>query len=480
MSSIGRKRISVAWLESFVSRVKHASPEERDAMLDEVSFEDHLEQASKDLKIPLGVPVRLRQSNLQVGAEGSLIYHGPTSIYLAGQFYEPERQEPPFTSVQQSARVARHFGLQDSLITQALQDFFKWQYPHFMFIYRGAFLRDHYSNSHSGKYWSPPLLYAICALGTLMATDKSEEDVSERFFAAAESILMVSGLEQPCVTNVQAFLCMAFYEMGRGNLSKGWAFSGIAFRMGYDIGFQRDPCHWTSTDHSITTVEDIEIRRRIYWGCYLSDKLISLMLGRTTYLDENDATVGPIDTLPSMQMAGSFARLVKMKQVGANHSVIISARRGIAHGLKNVPLIFVYAIVQAASAILMLDKTAHHRGDGQDSTSTSANLELVFLMQALDECSATWFLALQAKKIVLRFIKGMNDSSELETGVQEAGVQEAGVQEAGVQEAGVSDADIGVDGFGLQSNAFGLGNAFSSDGNAFPAWDLSQLAESED
>lgn len=52
-------------------------------------------------------------------------------------------------------------------------------------------------------------------------------DASERFSAAAESILLVSGQSQPCITNVQAFLCLAYYEIGRGNLSKGWGFSGL-------------------------------------------------------------------------------------------------------------------------------------------------------------------------------------------------------------------------------------------------------------
>jgi hypothetical protein len=46
----------------------------------------------------------------------------------------------------------------------------------------------------------------------------------------------------------------------------------MAFRMGQDLGFHRDPRLWVFKDHSILTPSNIEIRRRIYWGCYLADK----------------------------------------------------------------------------------------------------------------------------------------------------------------------------------------------------------------
>lgn len=61
--------------------------------------------------------------------------------------------------------------------------------------------------------------------------------------------------------------------------------------MAQDLGFQKDPTSWISHDISLTTFEDLEIRRRIYWGCYISDKLISLILGRAVHLCYGDAEV---------------------------------------------------------------------------------------------------------------------------------------------------------------------------------------------
>lgn len=68
--------------------------------------------------------------------------------------------------------------------------------------------------------------------------------------------------------------------------------------MGQDLGFHQDPTRWISHDDSIITPEDIEIRRRIYWGSYVADKSMSLFLGRPVYLREDDATVHPSESLP--------------------------------------------------------------------------------------------------------------------------------------------------------------------------------------
>jgi hypothetical protein len=73
---------------------------------------------------------------------------------------------------------------------------------------------------------------------------------------------------------------------------------GMAFRMAQDLGFLTDPKRWLLQDTSLATIEDIEIRRRLYWGCYTSDKIISLVLGRPVQLYHADAKVQPIERLP--------------------------------------------------------------------------------------------------------------------------------------------------------------------------------------
>ncbi|KAM0425355.1 hypothetical protein ACHAPT_009411 [Fusarium lateritium] len=247
-----------------------------------------------------------RPDNLEPGPEGSLIYHGPTSIVHTRLQISDTAGNPALHSLGQPSldssfeQIAEHFGIamEDELVTNALMLFFKWQYPQFMFIYREAFLRDHFGDRQNCKYWSSALLLSVCALGLLMSTDSLRRRSSEQFFSAAETMLIVFGFTRPSIATVQAFLCLAFYEIGRGNLSKGWGFSGVAFRMAQDLGFQRDPKFWISCDTSLATTEDIEIRRRIFWGCYTSDKLVSLTLGRPVFFSHDDAEVENLERLP--------------------------------------------------------------------------------------------------------------------------------------------------------------------------------------
>lgn len=234
----------VAWLESFIGRLQAAPSHERDSLLQTVSFGDHLAAREAVSTLATGSSREMNDednhdssANLQVDLQGSLIYHGATSIYRAYSS-APTRGSTstefptPLTRYLSSHSnfeyVAEHFGinLRDELVDDALMEFFRWQYPHFMFIYREAFLRDHFGDRLNSKYWSSALLLSICALGLLMSTEKRHRESSERFFSAAESILIVSGLTKPSIVTVQAFLCLAFYEIGRGNLSKGWGFSG--------------------------------------------------------------------------------------------------------------------------------------------------------------------------------------------------------------------------------------------------------------
>jgi hypothetical protein len=228
----------VAWLEYLVHSLKVADPFERDTILAKIDLGDHLvpygkSKTNEDNIIEPTSPST--KSYFHIESEGLVAYHGPTSIYRFSFATPPQVSLKPFNDQLvpgsqnlHTQRVAEDFGidLQGDLINRALRQSFKWQYPHFMFIYREAFLRDHFSDRDGRQYWSGPLLLAMCALGLVMVPDPDEKAKSDTFFSAAETVLLVSGIGSPCIPTVQAFLCLALYEIGRGNLSSGWRFSG--------------------------------------------------------------------------------------------------------------------------------------------------------------------------------------------------------------------------------------------------------------
>ena len=46
----------------------------------------------------------------------------------------------------------------------------------------------------------------------------------------------------------------------------------MAFRLGQGLGFHRDPKNWASLSRPYLQTVDLEFRRRVYWGCFVSDK----------------------------------------------------------------------------------------------------------------------------------------------------------------------------------------------------------------
>jgi hypothetical protein len=227
----------VAWLEDFIVDLQTSSSSEREVKLRDVNF---LSTPSRDAaSVTDGSPqseASPRATNFHVTSDGSLSFHGRTSIYQV-MFEDPEKSTRTTTgpvAVESRSRnedyVLQHFAIDinDEMVTQALVLFFKWQYPNFMFIYRDAFLRSQFGERQGSKYWSLSLALSMCALGTLMLPQGEQGDFGQRCHDAAESIAMVTDLVNPSITAVQTFLCLAFYDIGAGSLSKGWAFSGTA------------------------------------------------------------------------------------------------------------------------------------------------------------------------------------------------------------------------------------------------------------
>jgi Fungal specific transcription factor domain len=129
-------------------------------------------------------------------------------------------------SAQQSLKGPQNLHIEYEILNKALSLFFLYLYPTYMFIYRESFLEDYHENAHQGKYWSYPLLYAICALGLRASPDVKMREKGDVLYHYAEASILPQALGSPNVTVVQSLLCLAFYELGAGNHSKGWVLAG--------------------------------------------------------------------------------------------------------------------------------------------------------------------------------------------------------------------------------------------------------------
>jgi hypothetical protein len=148
-----------------------------------------------------------------------------------------------------------------------------------MCLYREYFLRDF--DAGAGPYYSDLLLYAVCALGALASEEVAPRELSDIFFNRAQQLLYGSALESPNLTTLQALILLGHREIGHGKTSKGWLFSGMAFRLAHEMGLHLDPNNWNGSDDSRV---EREILRRTYWAAFVADKQLSLYFGRPPVL----------------------------------------------------------------------------------------------------------------------------------------------------------------------------------------------------
>ncbi|GAB0137962.1 hypothetical protein EsDP_00006212 [Epichloe bromicola] len=163
-----------------------------------------------------------------------------------------------------------------------------WIQPLFNFIYRPVFTRDMQS---MGPYYSHTLLNAVISHSIRWARSNSSTrrilDESYQggivFGKQARAMLFQELSTGVCtIPAIQALLLLSAQECSQGNSTQAWTYSGIAFRLidhlGICVDSQRFPGSVPLSD------EELEIRRRIYWGCYFWDKMICLYLGRSPSL----------------------------------------------------------------------------------------------------------------------------------------------------------------------------------------------------
>lgn len=207
----------------------------------------------------------------------------------------------------------------DITIIKYIKSFFQWLYPDIhMFIPRETFLIDFYHPRTNKKqsYCSIELVYSICAIGSLLSDENlktsndnsntliTNENISENYYNAAKHLLF-QNIDNPSITTLQSFLLLGLYDMYRGKNNSCWLLSGIGLRIGFDIGFHLSPNLNSNTKKSINKLS-LLFKSRIYWGCFIVDHFIGMILGRPSVLQINDSTIGESDRVPDLDWIKDF------------------------------------------------------------------------------------------------------------------------------------------------------------------------------
>lgn len=325
----------ISHLQSVWEKVKKAKGKEREELIKAITdFQDGpmreeyspksdiVSQNNDDENIKIDIKNGIGSGGGSRRSDSAVAVYGPTSVYHNDLITKPLQQK-----LRHDHSTINTLN-KDQDILHCVKTFFTWQYPdHNMFLFREAFLIDFFNPTKDSLYCSKALILSICALGARMLEIDRIYERSHSFYTEAKELLLTK-LDHPSITSLQSFLLLAFYDICNGSNSSGWMLSGNAFRMGYDIGFQLNPQVWfmKSKDGNELSTLDLAIRSRIYWGSYMADHFISLLLGRPSLLKMSEATIPETDYLPDLEWIDEFMYLDpqnkdKVKQDHSNISL---------------------------------------------------------------------------------------------------------------------------------------------------------------
>lgn len=192
------------------------------------------------------------------------------------------------------------------LVVHLLNMYFAWHYTYFTTLSKSLFYRDFQrgKTAHDIKrkteYCTPLLVNAMLALGCHFTSwpqarddPKDSATAGNHFFREAKRLILENDEhENPRLATVQALALMSVREAGCGREARGWVYSGMSFRMAYDLGLNID------TGSSNLDESETDARRITIWGCFLFDKCWSNYLGRQPQLPLSSIAAPRFDVFP--------------------------------------------------------------------------------------------------------------------------------------------------------------------------------------
>ena len=111
-------------------------------------------------------------------------------------------------------------------------------------------------------------------------------------------------IDTPTIPTVVGLLTCGACLVPYGQQSAGWALSGMAYQMVIDLGCHLEFSSLDETQQGLTpSMIEQEMKKRIYWGAYVSDKFQSLFLGRPPVMREEtgNVTCNYLDSFEEME-----------------------------------------------------------------------------------------------------------------------------------------------------------------------------------
>lgn len=122
------------------------------------------------------------------------------------------------------------------------------------------------------------LFYMVFAHGAEFCRSLSDTDavnMAADFVDKAKRIVFAHMFRQESLELVQSLLLMCQYLQSTLELNQCWSLVGLMIRTAISLGLHFNP----PASETLTTIEK-EVRKRVWWGCFMVDRTLSMKLGR--------------------------------------------------------------------------------------------------------------------------------------------------------------------------------------------------------
>jgi hypothetical protein len=192
-------------------------------------------------------------------------------------------------------------GCDPELARHLLDLHFNRQHYAYLISYRPAIIE---SLANGGGPWVNKLLLNSIYYSSTLYSDRpylrSDPDdlnsIGARFYQRFRQLLS-DEIDKPSIPTAAALLLTSATLVSHGRSSAGWSLSGMAYRMIIDMGCHLmlgpDYQNMSSQDHDQLLRRDLEqeMRKRLYWGAFITDATQALYLGRPCMFAAGEARV---------------------------------------------------------------------------------------------------------------------------------------------------------------------------------------------
>lgn len=167
--------------------------------------------------------------------------------------------------------------------------FFTFVHPNMPVLHKPTFMRQ-YKNRDPTKRPPLALLFAMFSIASRFSSHPEiighdPEDFGDEYFDRAKRLVDFE-YELPRQSSIQALLLMVTYRFTSAKSGgRVWVMLGMATRMAQDLGMHRNSARW-----HLPPLET-EIRKRLWWACYIMDRWVSACMGKPVAIDDIDCDV---------------------------------------------------------------------------------------------------------------------------------------------------------------------------------------------